>query len=83
MQCGWVHFSRSLEAVTKEVDSFNNYYNSLPADKQELFYGSRPSSVDNYKFCFRCGNSYKNFRDAKDSEIPSGSTIQPILDRDF
>ena len=34
--------------------------------------------------CFRCGENYKNFREAKVGDCPRGSTIQAILDyREF
>lgn len=75
--CKWVHFSRTLEQVTTEVDKFNAYYDTLD-DKTKSYFG-RKSSVKNYIRCHRCGESYKQFRVAEDSEVPNGSTINPIL----
>lgn len=34
------------------------------------------------KACFRCGNSYKDFVQTDDIDVPRGSTLQPILNRD-
>ncbi len=77
LRCGWVHFARSLAEVTAEINQFNAYYDNLTADKQCNFAGR--SCLANYQSCFRCGNSYADFRDATDEEVPYGSTLQPIL----
>jgi len=33
-----------------------------------------------YEKCTGCGNTYKDFRPAKDADAPRGCTINPILD---
>lgn len=39
-------------------------------------------NIDSYKHCL-CGNSYKNFRDAKEGDCPDGVTINAVLTREF
>lgn len=41
----------------------------------------RGGSMDSYEYCFRCGNNYRDFSDSDGSEVPSGSTVQPIIRR--
>lgn len=79
-KCKWIHFSKSRKSCEEEVTSFNQYYDTLTPEKQDLYYGSKKSSLDTYLKCFRCGNDYKDFREALPEEIPYGSTIQPIMD---
>lgn len=78
--CGWVHFAIPLEYAEKEVATFNQYYDTLKLEEQQLFYGGKKSHLANYLFCMFCGSLYTNFRKAKKNEIPYGSTINPILD---
>jgi len=33
-----------------------------------------------FDVCFNCGNTYKDFRPAIDSDAPAGVTLQPILE---
>ena len=76
-KCGWVHFGRTLKEVEEEVHRFNQYYNNQTPEVQNHFGG--PSSIDNYKSCFRCGTDHKNFDSVEEGAAPIGSTIQPIL----
>jgi uncharacterized CHY-type Zn-finger protein len=41
----------------------------------------KKASIENYQSCFKCGNSYENFRPATEEELNkiAGSTIQPIM----
>jgi hypothetical protein len=78
-QCGWVYFGVSLEKAKTEVESFNNYFATLTSEKQTKSYGGKKSSIESYKKCDRCGNSYKNFRRSGPSDCPSGCTVNPIL----
>lgn len=82
IKCKWVHFEVSRQKAEDEVDTFNKYFDSLDKEKQEEFYGGVGSSIKNYEHCFCCQGSYKNFREANDDEIPYGSTIQPIINRE-
>ncbi len=77
--CKWVHFPMTPWQVLDSVWRFLDYYRTLTAEKQQMFYGGRPSYVTDHMRCFRCGGSHLNFRVAKKSEIPFGSTIQPIM----
>lgn len=79
--CKWVHFSRSLAAVTDEVNRFNQYFDTLD-DKTKGYFGGKPSSIKHYLYCHRCGGSYTKFRPSTNEEIPNGSTINPILHYD-
>ena len=78
-KCGWVHFGVSLEKAKAEVESFNNYFDTLTPEKQTKSYGGKKASIENYKKCDRCGNSYKNFRRSGTDDCPSGCTVNPIL----
>lgn len=81
--CGWVYFSVSRNYAKEEVDRFNKYYYSLSQKEQNEYYGGRPSSISNYENCYRCRNSYKNFRDLEpDERLPIGITMNPIINRD-
>ena len=77
-KCGWVHFGLSKSEIETEVETFNVYYKTLAKEKQDLYYGGKEASIIQYQSCFRCGNTYKDFQDAKPSNCPEGSTIQPI-----
>jgi len=77
--CHWVHFCVTRKHAESEVKKFNEYFKTLPLKQRKEFYGNKPSMIVDYEGCFRCGNSYKNFKKAK--KIPYGSTIQPIIYR--
>lgn len=74
--CNWVHFGRTLEEITTEIEKFNSYYYSQPKDIQEMFRG--PSKIKDYENCFRCGKGYETFIPAEADDVPFGSTLQPI-----
>lgn len=78
-KCGWVHFGVTRKYAEKEVKKFNEYFETLSKERQELFYGGVGASIANYESCFRCGNNHKDFRNSVITEIPYGSTIQPII----
>lgn len=40
---------------------------------------SSPAKEEAYMKCFRCGNSYLDFRCGSEKDCPMGSTIQGIL----
>jgi protein-arginine kinase activator protein McsA len=78
-KCNWVHFEVSRKDAEIQVKEFNVYYKTLTKKEQRNFYGNKKASVDFYEKCHSCGESYKNFRIAKKYEVPSGSTIGPII----
>jgi hypothetical protein len=81
-KCDWVHFAVSRADAESEVARFNAYFDSLPKEKQELYYGGKNSSIEEYERCLACGNSYKDFRPAKHGDCPSGCTLNPIISED-
>jgi hypothetical protein len=78
-QCGWIHFTVSRKSAEEEVARFNRYFDSLSVVDQESHYGGKKSSISSYEHCFRCGTSYEQAVVALDSEVPNGSTIQPLI----
>ena len=84
-KCDWVHFQVNTEYVIKWEKDWADRWPKMSEEEKELFgHIIRPPTIeDKYINCFRCGETHRNFRDVKDSEqIPAGSTIQPILDRE-
>jgi hypothetical protein len=79
--CGQVYVQISLVHAIDAVDRFNEYFNTLPKEKQDSFYGGNGASLNDYLHCW-CGNDYRNFRDAKPEDCPEGCTISTILSRD-
>jgi len=77
-KCGWVAFGVSRGYARLQVKTFNEYYDALPVDKQQSYYGGRKASIEDYESC-HCGNSYINFRPAVDADSPIGCTLNPIL----
>jgi hypothetical protein len=67
-----------LDHVLNQIDTSNAFYHSASSAAQQS-YGNKPSSIEDYLKCFRCGNSYMDF-EAGFGDAPSGSTIQSILD---
>lgn len=78
-ECGWVHFGRTFSEVIEELIRFAKYYYSLTRKDQKEMYGGRCSSITDYMYCHRCDAIFTKMRKAKKSEIPLGSTLQPIL----
>ena len=66
----------SLDACRKAVKDFYDWFIVQPEETQKSYGG--PATMDDYTFCFFCGNTYKNFRPAKAGDCPNGCTIQPI-----
>jgi hypothetical protein len=77
--CGNVAFEVTRLYAEDEVARFNEFYKMLPEDKQEEYYGGHCSDISNYEECIVCGRSYKEFREAKEEEIPFGSTLNPVI----
>ena len=81
LNCGQVHAAMSKNEIEEIVTRFNDYFNSLTKQEQELYYGGKCSTIDGYMKCTRCGSSYKNFRDYQSGDCPNGITINPIMDK--
>ena len=77
--CKWVAFPVTRKYAEAEVKKFNKYYSTLTEQDQISHYGGHGSSITRYETCTFCGGSYKNFRAAKNSEVPFGSTMGPII----
>lgn len=81
LNCGWVHFQVSRKQAENEIKRFNEYFEALPMQQQEDFYGGKESSIYQYEHCFSCGGSYKNFRDYRTGDCPDGCTLQSIINK--
>lgn len=77
--CGWVHFAVTRQHAEEEVKRFNEFFDTLTEEKQQQFYGGKHSTIAQYEHCFLCGNTYKDFRDAKEEDCPIGVTLGPII----
>lgn len=78
-KCGWVHFGVSREHAEAEVKQFNEYFDKLPKEKQDEYYGGKGSVITQYEHCMRCNEPHTNFRSAKYEDCPEGCTINPII----
>jgi len=79
-KCGRVHFTVSLDYATKQVQQFNEYYNTLTVEQQQMYYNGKLSTIDSYFKCIACGNDFKNFRPFQEGDCPDGVTINSILE---
>ena len=82
-KCHWVGFQVSRQYAEDEVKKFNDYYDTLSPEKQELYYSNKKADIDFYEGCFRCDNTYKDFHDASEEEEKNvfGSTLNPTINR--
>ena len=78
-KCGWVHFGVSRSYAEEQIAEFNTYFATLSAEKQQRYYGGKGASMAEYEHCFRCRNTYADFRESVPKDCPDGCTIQPIL----
>ena len=53
-KCGWIHKAYSREHAQREVDQFNEAFDKMPPEHQEM-YGNRKASVEHYVGCMACG----------------------------
>lgn len=82
-KCNWVHFTVTAEYIDQWQKDWVVFWNkSTPEIRASYGCMAGPPGPEQYLECFRCGNSYTDFKDTSDSDIPHGSTIQPILHRD-
>lgn len=75
-KCNWVSFGVTREFAEAEVKQFNEYFDGLTVEKQELYYGGQKSSAYHYT-CLVCGGS--SFRPSIDGDCPQGCTINPVI----
>lgn len=59
-KCGWVHVGISAADASAAVVDFNAQFETLSPEAQASF-GGKPSSLDKYKRCFRCGAHASSF----------------------
>jgi hypothetical protein len=78
-QCKWVYFGVTKKYALSESRKFNEYFLSLNEKQQREYYSGKGNHIENYVNCYVCGNHWTNFRKAKNSEIPNGSTVSPII----
>lgn len=65
------------EYAENEVKRFNEYFATLSKEKQDLYYSGKPSSIEAYEHCFRCGKPSDMQLPTRD--IGDGHTIQPVI----
>jgi protein-arginine kinase activator protein McsA len=89
-KCGWAHFPTTRFEVEEQASSFGEYIKNEKPETQKMFgFGplskekkewSFESHVKQSEKCFRCGNSYENFREENETDkIPMGCTLQGII----
>jgi len=71
--CGWTHMGISREHAEREVKSFNEFFDTLPKEKQDQYYGGHKSTIESY----RCHCGSQNFTPG--DTAPDGSTIGPVI----
>jgi hypothetical protein len=76
LKCDYVSFAVSRRKAMAEVKRFNKYFDSLTKKEQKDYYGGKRSDLSLYT-CQVCSGT--EFRKAKKSEIPFGSTINPVV----
>ncbi len=82
LSCGWVHFQVSAAYVKHWEEDWKVFWEkSTPETRANYGCADAPPSAESYLHCANCGEFYLEFRDAKACEIPNGSTIGPILNR--
>ncbi len=83
INCGWVHFKVSTEYIASWKKEWEDLWSTMSQDDKESFGVTKaPPSDSSYYRCDFCNGSYRNFRDFKDGDCPTGCTVGPILDRD-
>lgn len=75
-RCNWVSFAVTKAYAEQQVEEFNKYYDSLPVEEQEMYYGGRKSGLHNYT-CQLCGGL--DFRKSEPGDCPDGCTIGSVI----
>ena len=78
-ECGWMHSMLTADQAVEQVSRFNEMYYKLPKEQQELYYGSKPATIENLLYCFNCGGYYTKFSDLKPGQAYGVYTVNPIL----
>lgn len=76
--CGCVNASISEADAITAVDDFNEYFATLSLEAQADF-GGKPTSLERYKRCFRCGTPASSFLPATPDDAPDGCTMQVVI----
>lgn len=81
--CGWIHVAYTREHAEREVASFNEAFDKMPPEHQEM-YGNRHASVGHYEGCLTCGSTELRPTVAEDwpgygSDVPHAITINPVI----
>lgn len=80
--CNWVSFQVSRAYVDAWQKQWNEYWPTLDDEGKAAFgLPDGPPSDREYKACHRCGGLHTNFKDYDGDPDVSGSTINPILNR--
>jgi protein-arginine kinase activator protein McsA len=80
--CGTLHNSHSSARVIEEIESFNQFYDSLPPEKQQLYFDGQRDELSFYLKCHTCGNDYHDFHEATLEDIAKHSFVGEILHYD-
>jgi rubredoxin len=76
--CKRIHVGIAEAAAIAEVESFNEYLDSLSPDDRQSHYGGRHASIEKYKKCRNCGASSETFITVIGYEN-SGMTMQTVI----
>ena len=81
--CGWIHVAYTREHAEREVASFNEAFDKMPPEHQEM-YGNRHASVGHYEGCLTCGSTELRPTVAEDwpgygSDVPHAITLNPVI----
>lgn len=84
LKCGRVAFGVSRQYAVGQARRFTRFIRSVYGQQVADQYGIKDPS--NYTQDWRkeygrcgCGNSWENFRDAKEDDCPDGCTLSPII----
>ena len=80
-KCGWVHMAVTEKYAKEQAASFMEYYASLD-DPVASHFGEGQTYekvLSQYQGCFFCGQTDRDFREAKEGDCPVGCTIQPTI----
>lgn len=81
--CGWIHVAYTREHAEREVASFNEAFDKMPPEHQEM-YGNRHASVGHYEGCLTCGSTELRPTQPEDwpgygSDVPHAITLNPVI----
>lgn len=76
-KCRWVHMGVTRAFAEAEVQRFNEYFATLDTQQRETYYNNKPSQIENYIGCRRCGGT--EFRPSLPDDCPEGVTLNPVV----